>query len=556
MITWIQRTFQRHTKLVFLFLLIVITIPFIFTIGAAPGIGRSGNKLLERSFFGVNLGNEEQARRVFTDGNLSANLGPVFANFAAREGAQRYALERVAGLALADELHLPAPTADQISRFVTTLRAFQNEQGQFDQKRYTGFGDSLKLGGQLTPAMVNRVLRDDTRLEQLGQIVGGPGYVMPGDIKQQLINTDSSWTVQVATLDYASFNPAIAPTDETLKKFFDENSFRYEVPVRPRFSMVEFKGAAFMPPVEPTEAEARAYYNSNPAAFPVPADADKKDPVPAVTPAAGAADSFSKVRAQVVAAMKQAASGRLASKAANDLTVALFERKLAANSPELTAFLASTGLPVTAIPSFDPNNPPPDKPWLANYAEAIARLSKDRFFSDPLPTTDSFVVLLWNETMPAYKPLFTEARDRVAADFKDQEKRRLFIEHGRAVRAVLQAAAKTPAGFAAAAATEKLDVKSYANFTFRQPPPDLPAPALQGLQRLEAGQVSEMSASADKGYVVYVQEKKLPELGAGNPRYAEMQKQLKLFTAGYNEHSYLGELVDRELKKTETTKMP
>ena len=58
---------------------------------------------------------------------------------------------------------------------------------------------------------VNRVLRDDARLEQLNKVVGGPGYVMPGDIKQQLIRADSTWTVQVATLDYASFNPAINP---------------------------------------------------------------------------------------------------------------------------------------------------------------------------------------------------------------------------------------------------------------------------------------------------------------------------------------------------------
>jgi peptidyl-prolyl cis-trans isomerase D len=114
----------------------------------------------------------------------------------------------------------------------------------------------------------------------------------------------------------------------------------------------------------------------------------------------------------------------------------------------------------------------------------------------------------------------------------------------------LQAAAKTAAGFASAAAAEKLEVKSYANFTFRQPPPDLPYQAFGALQGLEAGQVAEMVATGDKGYLVFAQEKKLPDLTPANPRYAELQKQLMAFTSSTSENAYLGELVERELKKT------
>ena len=93
------------------------------------------------------------------------------------------------------------------------------------------------------------------------------------------------------------------------------------------------------------------------------------------------------------------------------------------------------------------------------------------------------MVLLWQETLPAYKPLFTDVRDRVAADYRENEKRRLFIERGNALKAQLQAAAKTPAGFAEKAASEKLEVKSYANFTSASrrricpSPPSPPSPA-------------------------------------------------------------------------------
>lgn len=550
MISWIQRYFHKHFKFVFILILVAMGIPMVVIYSTSgSGIGQTGARRLDRPFFNINLGNEAQARQVFTDGSLSAQLK---AGYDALQGAQlqQYALQRVAGLAIADELHLPVPTADQVAKYVPTLRLFQNESGQFDQKRYTTFSDSLKTNGNITTADVNRVLRDDVRLEQLGKIVGGPGYVMANDVKEQLIRSDASWTVQVATLDYAAFDPAITVTDEILKKYHEDNSFRYDVPVRPRLSYVEFKGEEFMPPIAPTEAELRAFYQANIARFPVPADAEKKDAAPSLAPEA--TDNFPKVRTQVEAAIKQAASARGASKAANDLTVALFERKLTANSPELAAFLAANRRTPVAIAPFTPDAPPADLPWLGNYAEQISRLSQERFFSDPLPTANSFVVLLWNETLPAYKPLFTEVRDRVAANYRENEKRKRFIERGQALRTQLQAAAQGGAEkFASAAAAEKLTVKTHANFTFRQPPQDMPYAALSALQDLAPGKVSEMVATGEQGVLVYVQDKKLPDLTPTNPRYAELQKQLMLFTAGTNENSYLGGLVTRELKKIE-----
>ncbi len=542
MITWIQRYFHKHFKLVFLLILAAMAVPLIVIFSPSSGAGGSGHKIAERRFFSINLGNEEQTNRVFADAGLSAQLK---AGYNALQGGQlqQYALQRVAGLAVADELHLPIPTSEQLAKYVGTLRAFHNESGQFDQKRYTAFGDSLKTGKNLTTADVNRVLRDDTRLEQLSKVVGGPGYVLPHDVRQQLIRTDSTWTVQVATLNYAAFNPTIADGEEVLKKFHEENSFRYEVPARPRLSYIEFKNQEFQPPVPPTEAEMRSFYLANQASFPVPADAS---PAPAVP-----ADNFEKVRAQVETAVKNGAAARLATKAASDLAVALYDRKLAANSSALADFLAAQRRPAVAIPAFVPDAPPVNLPWLANYGDPISRLSQERFFSDPLQTPDGFVILLWNETLPGYKPMFPEVRERVAADWRDSEKRRLFNERGRTLRAQLQAAAKNgPAAFAAAATAEKLDVKTHANFTLRTPPQDLPYPAVSALNTLEAGDVSEMVATGDQGFFVYTQEKKLPDLNPSAPRYAELQKQIMLYTAGINENAYLGDLVENELKKS------
>ncbi len=549
MISWIQKYFQKHIKLVMLVMLFIIGLPMVFIYSQSSGIGHGESRVREQKFFNVNLANQEQASRVFRDAELSAYLR---AGYAALQGGQlqQYALQRVAGLALADELHLPVPTAEQVSKHTATLRAFQNQQGQFDNSAYTRFGDTLKSpNSPFKVADVTRVLSDDARLSELGKVLGGPGYVLPADIKQQLARIDSTWTIQVAEVDYNGFSPAINPAEDVLKKFHDENAFRYEVPARPRLSLVEFKAASYNPPGAPTEEELRAFYNANRASFPAPADPAKKDVAANLATPDATTDDFPKVRAQVETALRDVASRHLASQAANELTVALYERRanLKPNSAELGAFLAGIKHPAVPVAPFAPDNPPADRTWLGSYADAISKLSADRPVSDALPTPDGFVVMLWNESLPSYKPLFADVKDRVLADYRETEKRRLFIEQGAALKAKLQAAGT---GFAAAAEAAKLPVKSFANFTLRQPPQDLPPAAYTAFGSLEAGQVSDLLPSSDKAVLVYIQEKKLPDLSPANPRYAEVQQQLMAFAASSNENTILGQLVEAELEKS------
>lgn len=549
MISWIQKYFQKHIKLVMLVMLFIIGLPMVFIYSQSSGIGHGEARVREQKFFNVNLANQEQASRVFRDAELSAYLR---AGYSALQGGQlqQYALQRIAGLALADELHLPAATAEQVSKHTASLRAFQNQQGQFDNSAYTRFGDSLKSANSpFKVADVTRVLSDDARLAELSKVLGGPGYVLPADIKQQLARIDSTWTIQVAEVDYNGFSPAINPTDDVLKKFHDENAFRYEVPARPRLSLVEFKAASYAPPGAPTEEELRAFYNANRANFPAPADPAKKDAAANLATPDATTDDFPKVRAQVETALRDLAARRLASQAANELTVALYERRanLKPNSAELSAFLTGIRHPAVAVAPFAPDNPPADRAWLGSYADAISKLSAERPVSDALPTPDGFVVMLWNESLPSYQPLFADVKDRVLADYRETEKRRLFIEHGAALKAKLQAAGT---GFAAAAEAAKLPVKSFANFTLRQPPQDLPPASYTAFGSLEAGQVSDLLPSSDKAVFVYIQEKKLPDLSPANPRYAEVQQQIMAFAASSNENTTLGQLVEAELEKS------
>lgn len=545
MISWIQRYFQKHFKWLFLGLLACVIVSFVFITNASSGFGTASPKRLSQPFFGHDLGREEDQRRIFGDANYSVVLK---AGFQALQGAQmqEYALQRIASLALADQLHLPDPTAAQVSAFVTQLPVFQNEQGQFDQARYQRFGDSLKGNPQFTTADAARVMRDDARIDLLQKVLAGPGYVLPGEIRDQLVRAESTWSVQVASLDYTGFDANVTVADDALVRFYEENSFRYQVPERQRVSIVEYRGSEFTPTGSPSEEQLRNYYNANPARFPVPPEAGNAD-APALAPAA---DDFAKVRPQVEAALREEVALSAASRAANDLTVALYEAKLAPNSPQLASALAARGRTATALEPFSPDAPPAGLEWAASHYDQISRLGADRHFTDALRTPAGFAVLLWNETLPPYQPLLPEVREKVVADYREDEKRKRFVEHGRALKARLDTAIKAGTPFEKAATDANLTVQAHAGFTFRQPPEGLPFTLLSALESLQTGGVTDMVSTDDKGFLAYVQEKKEPDLSEANPRYAEVKAQLARFSAGATSSSILSEMVEAELKKS------
>ena len=79
----------------------------------------------------------------------------------------------------------------------------------------------------------------------------------------------------------------------------------------------------------------------------------------------------------------------------------------------------------------------------------------------------------------------------------------------------------------------------------------LPQPALGKLDALDKGTVSEMALDADKGYLVYAADKKLPDLSPTGAEFAQMRASIAAFMAQRGASSYLGELVAQELKRTE-----
>ncbi len=562
MISWIQRYFQHHFKVIFAVLLGVVIIAFVFTIGAAPGIGNADQRgLVDRPFFDYNLSLQSDQQRLMGDASLSASLR--MGAFAQLDGdqVQNYAFQRAATLHLADLWHLPPATPAEITDQIKTLRMFAGQDGQFDAKAYQTFRDNLKTNPRgITEADIVRVVSDDIRADKVQNLLSGPGYVLPADVKSQLARTDTNWTLATATADYAAYKPEIKPSDADLTTFFEQSGGRYDIPPHVVVTYLDFPALEYLPKVTLTDADVRTFYDSNPSRFPKPAEPAKADATtPTVTPPADPAADFAAVRPQVESTLKFERAQRLANKTASDISLAIFESK--ARTPEaLQAFLASRNLTPKTLAPFPRDAAPAE---LGGSPEAVAeafRLGKDRLASDAISIPTGAVILFWKETQPTRKPLFTEVKDKVAADYIEGERRKRFIELGKTVKAGLEAklkAGETLEQAAPSVATGSglvLTVKAVAPFNLRNRPQDLDFSVLGALERLEKGGLSDMVFSGDKGIFVHAVEKQAPDSSESNPRYTETRDQLAGFTARLGASAYLSELVEKELQKT-TPKM-
>jgi peptidyl-prolyl cis-trans isomerase D len=558
MISWIQRYFQHHFRTIFAVLLGLIIISFVFTIGAAPGIGQANRQVVERHFFGYNLGLQSDQQRLMGDAGLSANLRMGGFGNLDPDQIQNYAFQRAATLHLAEQWHIPAATPAEIEKQVKTLRMFSGPDGQFDAKAYQTFRDNLKTSPRgLTEADIVRVIGDDIRAEKVQSLLAGPGYVLPAEVKNQISRADTSWTLATAAADYTAFKPEIKPTEAELTQFFEQSGGRYDIPPKVEVSYLDFPAANYLPHVNVTEAEVRAFYDANPSRFPKPADPAKPAPAtPNLTPPADPTADFVAVRPQVESALKLERAQKLATKAASDLSLALYEAK-ASTPAAIESFLASQKLTPKTLPPFTRDAPPPQLGGSPEIASEAFRLGKDRITSDALNTPSGAVILIWKETLPSRKPLFTEVRDKVAADYVENERRKRFVELGKNIKSQIEGRLKAGDSFEAAAAAAstssglKLETKTLPPFTLRNRPQDLDFNVLGTLETLDKGELSDMVINADKGLFVYAVEKKEPDVTESNPQFAQTRQEIASYNGRFGASAYISELVEKELKKSE-----
>ena len=552
MISWIQRTFQQHFKWLFIALLVLVIISFVFVTNASQGLGqRGGAKIPPRPFFGIDLSQAEDTKRLAEDSQLSIYLRFKPERDLSESQLSNYALQRHATLHLAEELGLPQPTQEQLIAHIRTLRAFADPAtGEFDPKRYSEFTDSLATNPRLTEADVSRVIAEDARVVAYEKLLAGPGYVFPSDVEEILARRDTTWTLAIASIDASAFAPTIDTSDAALQTWFDSNSRRYEIAPRTAVSALELPGSGFAESVKLSEDRIRAAFDANPAKYPAP-EGLKDAPADA---------KFAAVRSLVEADLRQQEAAKAALTAAEDLLVEMAEKNV--QPADLATFVsARPGVGLRELGPVGKDSIPAALGGAgasSKIVPEVERLASDRPYSNPVATPAGAAILVWRETIPARVPALDEVRDRALADYQAAEKRRLFNEAGRKLQGDISAAVAAGKPFAEAvtaaaeAAGLKATVKTPTPFSMSgQFPQDMDYTALQALQSLSKGKVSDFLPSGENsGVLVYAIDQQIPKADPSSPAYTDMRTRLAENIAQSNAQALIAARMEAELAKS------
>lgn len=558
MISWIQRTFQHHFRAVFAVLLAVTIISFIATIGAAPGIGNGERKVTEADFYGHNLANGMDVRNIMMDGDVSIELqAPQEYNYLEEAQRREYAFQRVAALALADQWHLPpaAPDSPQMVDFIKRLPVFAGPDGQFDPQRYAAWRARARESGENNEEAYMRIISDDERIQRVEMLLGGPGYILPSDVRDELTIEDTAWTISTATVDYAAFKGPTELPPAAVERFFQANISRYMIPAKVSVGYVDFPDSRYLSQVQVTDAEVRAYYDRNPARFPKPLPAKLAGPLKAPAVKSDPNADFAAVRPEVEKALKLERAHTLAVKDASDFTYALYQAKVSPG-PTLQAFLAAHHVEEKSLPSFSADAAPAELGGTSDVATAAFALNQEHFFSEATPTPDGAVVMLWKGDEAPRQPLLAEVRSRVDADYLADRKRAAFMTAGATLKADIAARMKQGLTFdkaaAAAGAAEglKVTVKNLPTFKMSDRPSDVDPALMQMIDNLTPGKISNLTFLGSEGVLVYDQARKAPNLTASSVRFASVRAREAMVASHMTASQVLGELVDAKLKGT------
>lgn len=533
MITWIQTVLQKHHKVVFSVLLVVITVAFVFTIGQIPFFGdRNRYEATKKNFYGFDLSDDNVVnylnRYAYFDAAL-AGMRPSDV-FVYRQAFLR---------SLAKELGLKQANESELVAYIHSLPAFRNEKGNFDEIRWKEFVDYYTKVG-LGEAELTRIFAENAMLWKLEQLLGA-GFALKGDVLKRYEIENGTWDFNLAVVDFAKFNPTIKPTQAQLETFYKENAASFKVGAGVVLETVFFDAADFADKNAPAETELKAYYNSNASKY-----SEVKDGNTVVKP-------FADVKKDVAKDFAKDSAIRKAATSAEDLALKVYNSQSKKSSPELKKVLADAKVVSKKSKPMRTTDTSRDNSLPRKVVDAGFRLDEQSFYADPIVDENGVWFVMLAESLPAYQPKLADVKDAVEKAFVAAEKRRLFAEYGKKLDAAFEKGLKEGKSFADIADANKVKSESVKGFSFATSSAskdvDAAKPVLHAeLQKLSVGGVSKIVYFGQNGYIVNLTAFKKPQID--EKKLAEMQKYFESNMAGVSEQSILGNAIQKaDVKK-------
>jgi peptidyl-prolyl cis-trans isomerase D len=548
MITRLQNFFLKHNKWLFGGLLIVIIVTFVLTIGPQSFFG--GPSLPDRrdmQYYGYNLSSASDQQALFGSAEISASLSPELG--IRRDQISDYAYMRAAGLGLADELGIPSPTSSQMEAYIRRMAIFQDpETGEFSSETYNQLLTMFQTNTQFSREAVARVMRQDWRIKRVRDTLGGPGVELPWELKQDFISRETTYDIVMARASYTDFRPELNPDEAVLREFYDNNFSRYEESDKIRVKALYFMPDRYVNKVTIDDDSLRTYFNRNRFRYEAdrefPEDLDPDD-MPQLT--------LDDVRIRVEADYRREAARRLAEQSSEKFSLEIWENEIRRTDPAFQELLESYQVEVEELQPYPRNRTPNHQRINRQLLNSmwIYASGGTRYFSDiGQMSGGGAVVLIFQELIPERLPPFEEVANAVEADWKNENRRRLFSEQGHAMRSLLQQPLAEGRTFIQAAEELGLSVQEFEPFSGNDVPETLQRSAAWAQGRyLSEGAVSRMNMEADSGIFIFMRSKISPEADFESEAFLAFVEEQEDFLGQAKGWARLREITDRTLGK-------
>ncbi|MFP4166140.1 MAG: SurA N-terminal domain-containing protein [Opitutales bacterium] len=546
MISWIQNRLIRHGRWIFLLLLGVIIVAFVFTIGNTPGCARDRTNYQEREFYGYDLNAPRIQKELGRKTSISIHL-QTGRQASSDQRFQSRLMSRVALLTLADKLGIPPPAKTQLREYIKTQRAFMGPDGNFSPDAYTRYLDQLETNPQISEDMITRVLKEDYRIQQARQAIGGPGYVMPPEALAQIERNQTTFSLVTATYPFSEFQPEIETEESELKEWFNQHRKNYQIPRRVRADAVVFPTERYKDQVgEPSGEELRAHFAENRQKFISENDAEDSD-----SGEDNASIRFEDVRTSVKEDLVEEKARRLANEAAENFAYTLYDQDIKRETEAYKDLVETTGAIVEPLEPYTEREAS-DRDFPEAMLATGFSLEGKRYYSDAYSVDEGFALLILRERIDPEIPPYEDVADEVRNDYKSEQRRMLFEKKGEELRTQLaERMEKQNTAFAEAAKDLELETASYESFEAGQPPQELPRVLLDQIHRMEQNELSPMLRDGDNALYVYITKKEIPEIDPSGEELEQALDQLARISSMMSSRAYQEALITKGLPKEE-----
>lgn len=510
-ITWLQNSTQKHHRLIFGFLLVVVGVSFVFYTGSGPNTGLPGRS---SQYLGVDLGNARAIQRFEDPMRLTALPED-------NETRIRRICLGIAQKHLADQIGLPTPGEAEVQEWVREAFKSISPQGLTSQaweSYVTELQARLDCGRDEALARFQTCVEDILRWQKAARLLAGPGHASPAQVRDLLTAVDTRWTTRAATLPFATFRPAVADDLAKAKAHFAANAEAHRIP-----GSVVVRAAAFPAPaakartVTEEEILTHAYNFAEELGIPAGKVSEealrRKDEIGARILARAAAEEEA---ARLSDALLDAFPALDARPADAALDAWLRERKASVAEP--VTLVDGAAAEVAGVP--------------AAAAAAAARLAEGsawhtEFYVGPKGP----VVLLVDRRTPSRIPTFDEVKEKALADWRESERGRLFILRSKEVADAIRKAMAAGETFPVAANRLGLSVApETVAFLAKDVPESLRGPGIPAETALaEAGEGKATDPIRTRGgdfVILHALRREAPTLDPKDPRLETLVRNL------------------------------